>query len=96
MLVDRIVYQLPIGPVIACAGEHGWRLYTAAEWAANGQASYRVDRHGRILSAGQPTGWTVADLEESLTATALAMLDRRLALVSPPPWTADATSADSA
>ena len=96
MLVDRMVYQLPIGPVIACAGADGWRLYTAAEWAANGQASYRVDRRGHILSAGQPTGWTVADLEESLTATALAMLDRRLAVVSPPPWTADATSADSA
>ena len=96
MLVDRMVYQLPIGPVIARAGADGWRLYTAAEWATSGQASYQVDRRGRILSDDQPTGWTVADLEESLTATALAMLDRRLAVVSPPPWTADATSADSA
>ncbi len=96
MLVDRMVYQLPIGPVIACAGEDGWRLYTAAEWASSGPASYCVDRRGRILSDGRPTGWTVDDLEESLTATALAMLDRRFTVISPPPWSADASSVDSA
>ena len=96
MLVDGVVYQLPIGPVIASAGEDGWRLYTAAEWATSGQASYRVDRRGRILSDGRPTGWTVADLEESLTATALAMLNQRFTVISPPPWSGGATSADSA
>ena len=96
MLIDGVVYQLPIGPVIAGAGDDGWRLYTAAEWASGGPASYRVDRRGRILSDDRPTGWTVADLEESLTATALAMLDRRFTVISPPPWPDDATSADSA
>lgn len=76
MLMDRVVYQLPIGPVIALATEKGWLLSTMEEWATGRPPSHLVAAGGRILCAGRPTGWTISDLEESLTPAALRLLGR--------------------
>ena len=62
-LRDGASYVLPNKiRLVARLLDDGWLLYSLAEWTLRHRAGRAVGAGGRILAAGRPTGWTVADL----------------------------------
>jgi len=61
------VYELPDGRkfVVSTLHREGCGLYPVKSWGAYGNAEYWLDRDGRILSHGIPTGWSFLDLKDT-------------------------------
>jgi hypothetical protein len=47
----------------------GCGLYSVEAWGTYGNAEYWVDTAGRLLSRGEPTRWSIRDLQDTGRAT---------------------------
>src|SRR5262249_1455354 len=70
-VIDRHAYRLPSGELAIAVEtwEHGWPLYTLAEWEFGQPPSYGVGDEGDVVRRDlfslreQETGWTVRHLD---------------------------------
>jgi hypothetical protein len=61
------VYVLPDGGeyVVSTFYSDGCGIYPVRAWEGFGNAEFRADREGRLLRRGEPTQWSVRDLQDT-------------------------------
>ena len=61
------IYVLPDGReyVVSTLYSDGCSIYPVRSWESYGNAEYWADKEGQILRRGEPTRWSVRDLEDT-------------------------------
>jgi hypothetical protein len=61
------IYEMPGGRefVVSTLYLDGCSLYPVRAWETFGNAEYWVNKEGKILSKGIPTGWGIQDLRDT-------------------------------
>lgn len=61
------VYALPDGReyVVSTLYADGCAVYPVRVWGSYGEAEFWADKEGRLLRRGEPTRWSVRDLQDT-------------------------------